>query len=126
MMLFRSPALRALFSVALTLGCWFALVAPASAAYPPIVETKPAEDIRETSAVMVGSVGVQPVSPSDSAAFTYHFDYGKTEAYGASTPEKAGEPSPAGQPTRQTIRETVSGLASNTPYFFRLVATTSG
>jgi hypothetical protein len=53
---------------------------------------------------------------------TYHFNYGPSAAYGASTPELSGG-SASGE---QTVSEHISGLSPGTTYHVQVVASTNG
>ena len=60
------------------------------------------------------------VNPNGQPA-SYHFDYGRTTSYGSSTSSAS-----AGSGSSQVaVSRSVSGLAKNTTYHFRLVATWS-
>jgi hypothetical protein len=56
------------------------------------------------------------------AATTYHFNYGPSSAYGASTPELSGG-SANGE---QSVSEHIAGLSAGTTYHVQVVATTNG
>jgi hypothetical protein len=56
------------------------------------------------------------------AATTYHFNYGPSTAYGASTPEVAGG-SGNGE---GTVSEHISGLSPSTTYHVQVIATSNG
>jgi len=66
-----------------------------------------------TSATLTGTIG-----STGSADVTYHFDYGTSAAYGASTPAATI----AVTATGVTVSAPVSGLAPYTTYHYRLVA----
>ena len=80
---------------------------------PPNVTTGTAEQVGVTTASIVGTL--QPnLRPSD-----YHFEYGKTAAYGATTPSiGAGA---GGLPL--SVGAALTGLKAATTYHYRLVAT---
>jgi hypothetical protein len=82
---------------------------------PPSVTTGQANPVGQTSATVAGSVDPHGV------ATTYHFDYGTTSSYGAST---ADESAGSGTGT-QSVSANVGGLAPATTYHFRLVATSA-
>lgn len=52
----------------------------------------------------------------------YRFEYGTTTSYGASAPVPEGDAGSAPYPTAVPVETTISGLAANTTYHFRLVA----
>ena len=53
----------------------------------------------------------------------YHFEYGTTTAYGTSVPTPEGDAGSTNGPVQ--VSQTVTGLAANTTYHFRLVASNS-
>lgn len=79
----------------------------------PSAATGAAVGIHSADATLAGSVTAR------SQPTTYHFDWGLTSAYGASTPETSAgsEASPV------AITSAVAGLAPSTVYHFRIVAT---
>ena len=79
----------------------------------PSAATGAAVGIHSADATLAGSVTAR------SQPTTYHFDWGLTSAYGASTPETSAgsEASPL------AITSAVAGLAPSTVYHFRIVAT---
>jgi CSLREA domain-containing protein len=81
----------------------------------PDATTGDAGGIGETSATLNGSV-----APNAGSA-TNHFEYGKTSAYGKATPDQTlgGGVAPVG------VSAGLTGLAPNTTYHYRLVATNS-
>lgn len=86
--------------------------APAASAAAPEVQTIGTADLESGAATLVGSV-----DPNGEAT-TYYFEYGTTRQYGSRTPDaSAGN----GTNTRR-VRVRVEGLAPNTRYQFRLVA----
>jgi len=83
---------------------------------PPTVTSGPATDVTNDGAVFNGTVNPEGQST------TYYFQYGTTTGYGLQT-----APASAGSGTGQVgVGAPVTGLASNTTYHFRLVATSSG
>jgi hypothetical protein len=93
------------------------LVSPAaaSAASAPAATTGPATDVERTSATLTGTVD------PNSAATTYHFEYGTTTAYGLRTADQ-----PAGSGDAATsVEAAVTGLTSDTTYHYRIVASNS-
>ncbi len=84
------------------------ITAPAAAASASEVTTK--------KATLSGTI-----DPHGSAT-TYHFNYGPSSAYGASTPEVSGG-SGSGE---QAVSEHITGLSPSTTYHVQVVATTNG
>ena len=81
----------------------------------PTTLTSPATNITASSATLNGSVN------PDGVATTYYFEWGTTLSYGNSTTVTS-----AGSGTSVIIvTANITGLASGTPYHFRLVATNS-
>ena len=84
---------------------------------PPSVTTGSASSITKTSASIAGTVN------PNGLATTYHFDYGKTTAYGSSAPVPEAS---AGSGSASTpVSVALTGLTASTTYHFRLVATNS-
>ncbi len=85
---------------------------------PPTVETQAASTITQTGASLNGSV-----NPNGGAISDCHFEYGTTEAYGSSIPceEAVG----AGSSPVAASAE-LTGLAADTTYRYRIVATNAG
>jgi phosphodiesterase/alkaline phosphatase D-like protein len=82
---------------------------------PPVVVTQPATAISQTGATLNGTVNPR------GHATNYRFEYGTTTSYGASTPvTDAG----AGDGVA-AVSAALTGLAPNTTYHYRLVATHS-
>jgi hypothetical protein len=80
---------------------------------PPTVGTVTNADATDTTATLTGLV-----NPNNQAT-TYRFEYGTTTAYGNQTP-----PASAGnQNNTVTVAQTITGLAPNTTYHYRLTAT---
>ncbi len=77
--------------------------------------TGAAGTLKATSAKVSGSVNPGGMST------TYHFDYGLTTGYDASTPEVSAGSGTAGVP----VSATLTGLQAGTLYHYRLVATTA-
>jgi hypothetical protein len=76
-------------------------------------ETDPPRHVTRTAATLAGSV-----DPAG-APVSYHFQYGRTPAYGAATPERsAGSGSSSVAASAQ-----ISGLVPGTVYHYRIVAT---
>ncbi|MEJ0090590.1 MAG: PKD domain-containing protein [Limisphaerales bacterium] len=80
----------------------------------PTAQTLAAASISTTSAQLNGSINPNGLTT------TAHFEYGTTTSYGSSTPTGNFGTTP------QSIAYTVSGLAPNTTYHFRIVASNSG
>jgi hypothetical protein len=93
-----------------------AVVVPAAAApgAPPAPTTAGAQSVTSTSAVLTGSVN------PDNQATTYHFEYGPTITYGASTPDQGPTPASKG---KIAVSAAISGLTPGATYHYRLVAT---
>jgi hypothetical protein len=86
-----------------------------AAASPPAVTTSPTSDIGKSSATLSGTV-----NPNGQST-TYFFEYGTTTSYGTQT-------GPAGVGSGNTpvgVHQAIFGLAPNTTYHYRLVATNS-
>lgn len=79
----------------------------------PTASTGPATSIETTTAVLTGTV------KPDGCATTYYFRYGPTGAYGHTT-----APGALGASVTSTgVRTEITGLAPDTVYHFRLIAT---
>ena len=80
----------------------------------PTVTTSAASNIASNSATLNGTVN------PDGCNTTVHFQYGTTTSYGSTTANqtKTGH-------TTQNVTANISGLAANTTYHFRIVATNS-
>ena len=82
---------------------------------PPQVTTGSATSIGQTAATLNGSVNPRGL------ATAYHFDYGRTTAYGHSTTTlSAGSGT-----TAKSVSARITGLAPGATYHFRLVASNS-
>jgi hypothetical protein len=82
---------------------------------PPAITTKPASSSSRTKATLKGTV-----NPNGSEA-TYQFEYGTTTGYGSKAP---ASPKSIGSGTSPVeVSEGIEGLAPETTYHFRLVAT---
>jgi hypothetical protein len=81
----------------------------------PVVTTNLATNVARSSATLNGTVNPNGLST------TVRFQYGSTTSYGSTTPiqTKSGN-------TTQNVAANISGLAANTTYHFRIVATNSG
>jgi hypothetical protein len=90
-----------------------ASAAPALASGKPTVETKPATSIGETEATLNGLVN------PNGAATKYYFEYGTTISYGSET---AGASAGSGTSNVEESK-VITGLAADTTYDFRIVAT---
>jgi hypothetical protein len=76
-----------------------------------------------TSATAVSPTGATlngTINPN-STATTYHFEFGTTTAYGSVGPASAG--AVGADHSDHVVSETISGLAPNTTYHYRVVAT---
>jgi predicted lipoprotein with Yx(FWY)xxD motif len=82
---------------------------------PPIVTTSPA-------VAVAGGYTLAGTIYTYSLDTTYHFEYGTTTAYGTSVPVPDAD---AGTDPVVPVSQTVSGLAPNTTYHFRIVAVNS-
>jgi streptogramin lyase len=79
----------------------------------PIATTKPATGITDTGATLNGTVN------PEGGATKYYFQYGTTTSYGKTTTEES-----AGSGTSSLEESaTITGLAEDTKYHFRIVAT---
>jgi hypothetical protein len=85
---------------------------------PPALATTGAASITQTGATLGATV-----NPSGDEVSDCHFDYGPTEAYGASAP--CGS-SPGSGTSAVAVSGQSAGLTANSTYHFRIVATNSG
>jgi CSLREA domain-containing protein len=83
---------------------------------PPTVATGPASAISTSDATLSGTVNPNGVPAS------YHFEFGPTTAYGSGTPAASA----GGGATEQPVTAALTGLAPDTLYHFRLVASGPG
>jgi len=104
----KQPYLIAVATIALVLALP-AAVAVAS----PGATTSPATQVTSTTATVNGTVDPNKVDT------TYHFEYGKTTAYGSSTPAQG----PLQGNKAKSVSAQLTQLAPSTTYHFRLVAT---
>ena len=95
----------------LVFAAWALLVPAASVAAAPGATTGNATDVTGNSATLTGVV-----NPNKETT-TYYFEYGTSTAYGSKTAEQT-----VGGNAGKTVDATVTGLAPNTLYHFRLVA----
>jgi predicted lipoprotein with Yx(FWY)xxD motif len=109
-------ATRGLLAAALLALALLALPGAASALvlYPPIAG---AANRTATGFELTGTVYNYSGATADT---TYHFEYGTTTAYGTSAPMPDAD---AGSGLATRVTQTISGLAPNTTYHFRLVST---
>ena len=82
---------------------------------PPVVETGAASSLTQTSATLNATVNPQGAAVSDC-----HFEYGTSIDYGASVPCAL---LPGSGASAVAVSATVEGLAANTTYHVRIVAT---
>jgi predicted lipoprotein with Yx(FWY)xxD motif len=111
----RSALGAALCATALAI-CAFAV--PSSAAepeIPPVVIANPAVPVS-------GGYALKGTIYTYALDTHYHFEYGTSTAYGASVPIPDAD---AGVEPVVTVSETVTGLAPNTTYHYRIVAVNS-
>ena len=87
----------------------FATTAPPRA---PAVSTGGTRSTQPTSTTLTGSLDPR------GAATTFHFEYGTSTKYGASTPDQTAAGS-----GRRTVTAALTGLSAYTKYHYRLVAT---
>jgi hypothetical protein len=80
---------------------------------PPVVVTRHASSVTQTAATLKGTVN------PEGEATSYLFEYGTSSAYGAQTPAES-----AGSGKKSiAVSATIAGLAPNTTYHYRLLAT---
>src|SRR5664279_3287353 len=84
----------------------------------PIVVTSSASPIAQTSATLNATV-----NPNGGTVEDCQFEYGPTESYGSSVPCVS---LPASGESPVAVSASVTGLAANTTYHFRIVATNAG
>ena len=84
-------------------------------ARPPVAATGAASAVTQTAATLNATV-----NPAGEALSDCRFEYGPTSAYGASTPCST-MPSPGEVPV--AVSATITGLAPNSKYYFRVRAT---
>jgi uncharacterized protein GlcG (DUF336 family) len=97
--------------------CAVVLAVPASAiAAGPTASTGNANNVTATTATLHGTV-----DPNHNAT-TFHFEYGRSKAYGSLTPETGTDATKRAQP----VAANLTGLAPSTTYHFRIVATGGG
>ncbi len=87
----------------------FATTSPPRA---PAVSTGGTRGTQPTSTTLTGSLDPR------GAPTTFHFEYGTSTRYGASTPDQSAAGS-----GRRTVTAALTGLSANTKYHYRLVAT---
>jgi len=80
---------------------------------PPAASTGGTTSVTATSAILNGSL-----NPRDQET-TYHFEYGTTSAYGATTPEQTLS---AADSATHPVSAEISGLTTGASYHYRLVA----
>ena len=110
-----APSSRLYGLMALALFAGAVCAPPAFSASAPTVSTGGQSNVSESSAILYGDVNAQGLPTQ------YHFQYGTTSAYGASTSSTA-----AGNGTiTLQFNVAVSGLKPETTYHYRVVATNS-
>jgi hypothetical protein len=85
---------------------------------PPAVETKAASEVKQTSATLNATV-----NPMGAEVTECKLEYGTTTSYGSSTP---CTPAPGSGTSPVAVSASVTGLAANTTYHFRVSATNAG
>ncbi len=85
---------------------------------PPTAITEGASTVTQTSANLSGKI-----TPNGSTVNNCHFDYGTTTAYGSSV---ACSSLPGSGSSTVAVSAAVTGLAADTSYYYRIVATNSG
>jgi len=93
--------------------CALAIPAIALGAGAPTATTGPAKDVAQFSATLTATVN------PNGAETKVHFEYGTTTSYG----QKSGEKSIGNGTSAVSVEIPVTGLASNTTYHYRVVAT---
>jgi hypothetical protein len=105
-------------NILVVLAAVFALsgltAASALASGKPTVETKPASPVGGAYATLNGTV-----NPNGETGNSYYFEYGTTTSYGSSTPK--GILASGSEAVK--VSKVIEGLAVNTTYHFRVVAT---
>src|SRR5207248_1584197 len=81
---------------------------------PPAVTTNPATNVARISAILTGSINPHGLTT------TVRFQYGRTTTYGSTTANP-----PSLHDALPIFTANISGLAANTTYHFRIVATNS-
>jgi predicted lipoprotein with Yx(FWY)xxD motif len=89
---------------------------PAAAVIAPVVQNVPPTSVP-------GGVELKGKIYTYESDTRYHFEYGTTTAYGTSVPVPEGD---AGVEAIATVAQTITGLAPNTTYHYRLVASNAG
>lgn len=84
-------------------------------AIPPAATTRPAIQVSDTGAVLMGRVNPNNLET------TYHFEYGNTDSYGNEVPLPAATAGSGG--VGKAVSERLSGLLPGVTYHYRLVAT---
>src|SRR5437016_8073007 len=85
---------------------------------PASVNTAAASSLTQTSATLNGTV-----NPNGGALSDCHFEYGSTSAYGTSVPCAS---LPGSGTAAVAVSAEVEGLAPNSTYHFRIVASNAG
>ncbi len=95
-------------------GAWSS-AQPLNLLLPPASSTNDATSVTGSSAELSGAINPKGL------ATTCHFEYGTTTAYGSVTPDQ----NMGSDSANVSVNATITGLASETTYHFRLVATNS-
>jgi phosphodiesterase/alkaline phosphatase D-like protein len=85
---------------------------------PPAVETKPASEVKQTSATLNATV-----NPMGAEVTECKLEYGTNTSYGSSAP---CTPAPGSGTSPVAVSASVSGLTANTTYHFRVSAKNAG
>jgi Domain of unknown function (DUF1929) len=93
-------------------------VLPPTRLLPPTVETKAASEVKQTTATLNATV-----NPNGGEVGECKLEYGTTTAYGSSAP---CTPSPGSGSSPMAVSASVTSLAANTTYHFRITATNPG
>jgi streptogramin lyase len=81
----------------------------------PVATTDPAVSVAQTTATLTGDID------PDGSATTYQFEWGTSTAYGSVTPSPAA--TVGDDSTDHTLSASLTGLAPDTVYHYRIVAT---
>jgi streptogramin lyase len=84
----------------------------------------PSATTEEPSGVTSANATLAATVNPESAATSYHFEWGTTPSYGTSVPQPDG--SLPGDGSNHALTQSLSGLEPNTTYHYRIVATSTG